>query len=233
MSFKLKGLITLPLVLVLTLGALGAAGNWAQSVHNVLISEGGARYTNDPRDPGGPTKYGVTIYDVRLYLNPRATAADVKALTYDQAVDIYRNHYWLAVRGDDLARGLDYTVFDYAVNSGMGRAGRVLRAALGLPTDDWHVTDEVIAAAKRRNPADLINVINTDRLAFLHHLRTYSVFGRGWDNRVHSVRLNSLRMANPNAQADVFPTGQYIPRVGPHKAYDTEAIQEQQNGTGF
>src|SRR5262245_3942254 len=44
----------------------------------VLKHEGGATYTNHPADPGGPTKYGITIHDVRKYLKPGATASDVK-----------------------------------------------------------------------------------------------------------------------------------------------------------
>src|SRR5258708_3504231 len=76
--------------------------NWARVVHNTLIHEGGSRYTNHPQDPGGPTKYGVTIHDVRKYLDPNATADTVRALTEQQALSIYQQHYWTAIRGDEL-----------------------------------------------------------------------------------------------------------------------------------
>lgn len=192
--------------------------NYIRSLANVLVSEGGARYTNHPQDPGGPTKYGITIADVRLYLDPQATPDTVKALTQDQAATIYRRHYWKALRADELPRGLDYTVFDYGVNSGVGRSGRVLRRVLGLPDDDWHVTDEVLAAVKLHKPAVLITAINDERQRFLQGLRTFPIFGRGWSNRVHSVRLISGRMANPIAGASV--TFRFIPRYGPYKAYE-------------
>ena len=69
-----------------------SAENYDKCLAITLDFEGG--YSNDPGDPGGPTKYGITIIDVRKYLNPHATAADVRALSLDDAKTIYRKHYW-------------------------------------------------------------------------------------------------------------------------------------------
>lgn len=157
------------------------------------IHEGG--YTNDPRDPGGPTNWGVTIEDVRAYVKPGATAADVKALTWEQACVIYKARYWDALRCDALPAGVDYAVFDYGVNSGVGRAGRVLRRCLHLSGETSHVSDEVITAAARADARQLVTAICDERLAFLRSLKTWDVFGRGWGARVADVKQAALAMA--------------------------------------
>src|SRR6266700_411770 len=97
--------------------------NYDDCLARVLKSEGG--YTNDPRDPGGPTNFGITIADYRSYINRNATASDVRRMKIDQAKTIYKSKYWDKVNGDNLPSGVDYTVFDYGVNSGINRANRV------------------------------------------------------------------------------------------------------------
>ena len=93
-------------------------------------------------------------------MKPDATAADVRAMRVDEAKAIYRRRYWDAQRCDELPAGVDYAVFDYGVNSGIGRSGKVLRRVLGLAADTSAVTDAVIAAARgadsrRRHRRDL------------------------------------------------------------------------------
>lgn len=210
-------------VLVWALAALPLAAvpaSYDRAIANVLKSEGG--YTNDRADPGGPTNWGITIYDARKYWRPGATAADVRAMPLSVAKQIYRDRYWAAVRADELCAGLDYTVFDYAVNSGVGRAGKVLRRVTRQPTTDWHVTDEVITATRRDGPfalpcSELIEDINAERLRFLKSLHTWPTFGHGWGRRVASVRAISLAMAGAGPQG-LLPFD-LKPAYGPGKAY--------------
>src|SRR6266403_458072 len=89
-----------------------------QAIKNVLANEGG--YTNHPADPGGPISWGITIFDTRKYWKASATAAD-KAMPLAVAQQIYDQHFWDPQRCDDLPAGLDYSMFDYGVNSGIGR----------------------------------------------------------------------------------------------------------------
>ena len=86
-------------------------------------------------------------------------------------------------------------MFDYGVNSGVGRAGKVLRRLLGLSDKTYAISAEVIAAAKGREPKALVAAICDERLAFLQGLRTWSVFGKGWGRRVREVRAAALAMA--------------------------------------
>ena len=149
--------------------------NYNYALQQVLKSEGG--YTNDPKDPGGPTNFGITIADYRMYVNKNATATDVKNMHLADAQTIYRSKYWNAVNGDTLPSGVDYCVFDYGVNSGVGRANKVYNR---LKSSDAKGT---------------INVICDERLQFLQSLSTWSHFGKGWGSRVASVRQNSLKLA--------------------------------------
>lgn len=159
----------------------------------VFPHEGG--YTNDKADPGGPTNWGITIYDARLYWKKNATAADVRAMPKEVAEDIYAKQYAAVLRYNELPAGVDYSVLDYGINSGVGRAGKVLRRLVGLPDNTAQVTDEVIAAVNKRKPADLIIAINAERLRFLKSLKTWPVFGTGWGRRVNEVRDLSLSFA--------------------------------------
>lgn len=163
------------------------------SLDRLLKDEGG--YTDHPSDPGGPTNFGITLADARRYWKGNATAGDVRGLPQSVARRIYRERYWNALRCDELPAGVDYAVFDYGVNSGIGRAGKVLRRVLGMPDSTSIVSDDVIAAATKRNAGDLVVAICAERVGFLKTLKTFPVFGRGWTARVNGVRAAALAMA--------------------------------------
>lgn len=165
----------------------------------LLVHEGG--YTNHPSDPGGPTNFGITIEDYRRYVKVNATASDVRRMRLDEAKIIYREKYWDAQRCDELPAGVNYAVFDYGVNSGTGRSGKVLRRTLGLPVDSSTVTDAVIASGRAADPKILIAAICEERLRFLQALKTWPVFGTGWGRRVAEVKSTALKMAADAAKA--------------------------------
>jgi len=164
--------------------------NYDFCLKQVLKSEGG--YTNDPRDPGGPTNYGITIGDYRRYINPKGTPLDVRNMKLEDAKTIYKKRYWDAVNGDSLPSGVDYSVFDYGVNSGIGRARSVYTRL----------------KSKYSQPSLLVRAICDERLAFLQRLKTWPTFGRGWFTRVANVRRDSLALA---VQPEPIPTPIVIP----------------------
>lgn len=187
-----------------------AASSFDAALARVLAHEGG--YAHHPADPGGPTKFGITLAVYRQFVKPDATAADVRAMPRAQARAIYRRRYWHALGCDALPAGLDYAVFDYGVNSGPARAARVLRALLGLGPGG--VDAETIARVRARPVPALIGALCDERLAFLKRLRTWPVFGRGWARRVAAVRAAALAMAAgaaaPSA-ADAAPGKGVVP----------------------
>ena len=161
------------------------------ALNRLLAHESG--YTDHPADPGGPTKFGVTIFDYRRYVKPDATAADVKGMALDEAKGIYRAKYWATLRCDELPAGLDYAVFDFGVNSGVARAAKTLQRILGVAEDGRIGAITLDAAA--RAPGATIEHLCDARLAFLQSLKTWPVFGKGWARRVSEVKAAALAMA--------------------------------------
>ncbi len=98
----------------------------------IVGREGG--FVNDPDDPGGATKYGVTIHTMRrlgidLTGDGQVTNADVRRLTRDKAIEIYVEHYFRRPGLGGLPEQLQPSVFDMYVNAG-GNAIRVLQRLL-------------------------------------------------------------------------------------------------------
>jgi lysozyme family protein len=177
-----------------------SASNYDDALRRLLAHEGG--YSNHPSDPGGPTKFGITLAVYRQAVKPRATVADVKAMTVDEAKAIYRFRYWDAQRCDELPSGVDYAVFDYGVNSGIGRSVKALQRIAGV-ADDGALGPITLAAVRKAEPRTLVNAICDERLRFLQSVKTWNVFGKGWGRRVSEVRTAALAMvaAPPAAPA--------------------------------
>jgi lysozyme family protein len=173
------------------------ASSYDASLRALLAHEGG--YSNHPDDPGGPTNFGITIFDYRKYVKPDAGAADVKVMTLEEARSIYRAKYWDALRADDLPAGVDYAVFDYGVNSGIARAAKVLQRLVGV-TGDGVIGPRTLAAAGAHEPNAIVTALCDERLKFLQSLHTWPVFGKGWGRRVAEVKTAALEMAVASAK---------------------------------
>jgi lysozyme family protein len=112
-------------------------------------------------------------------------------------------------RCDELPPGVDYAVFDYGVNSGIGRSGKVLRGLLEVSENSDAMEDAVIAAARASDAAILVKAICGERLQFLRSLKTWPVFGAGWARRVKEVQSAALAMAMQAAKP-VVATGKVV-----------------------
>jgi lysozyme family protein len=165
--------------------------NFETAIALVLEHEGG--YINHPRDPGGATNFGVTqaVYDAYRKNNGQPKQS-VKFITTAETRAIYKFQYWDRVQGDLLPIGLDYAVFDFAVNSGVGRAAKYLQAVLGV-AQDGQIGARTLAAI--HSPSAAINDLCDRRMSFLRNLRTFLTFGKGWTRRVTGVRAKALDMA--------------------------------------
>jgi lysozyme family protein len=177
--------------------------NFARALALVLKSEGG--WSDNPADPGGATMRGVTLANFRRYVKPDATSADLRKISDGQIATVYRRFYWDAVAGAELAAGIDYAVFDFAVNSGPGRAAKVLQAVAGA-VQDGRIGPATLSAVGERPPGTVIDDLCDARLAFLKPLPTWPIFGKGWSERVRSVRAQALLMSRPAPAAPVQPT---------------------------
>lgn len=182
-----------------------SADRYLDALAKVLVHEGG--YVNDPRDPGGATMQGVTqrTYDgYRRRLGK--PSAPVKGISKVELGEIYRRQYWDAVKGDALPEGVDYVLFDGAVNSGPTQSVKWLQRALGVRVDGV-IGEATVAAAEAYPDHDaLVAAILDRRLAFLRSLRTWRAFGRGWNRRVDEVR----RIGQAWATGSVGPQPTYV-----------------------
>jgi len=103
-----------------------------QIAEEIVAREGG--FVNDRDDPGGATKFGVTIHTLRrlgldLTGDGGIDIADVKALSRSQASDIFVTHYFERPRIDEMPPVLQASLFDMYVNAG-GNAVRILQRML-------------------------------------------------------------------------------------------------------
>jgi lysozyme family protein len=183
--------------------------NFETALAHVLVHEGG--FCNHPADPGGATNKGVTLAVFRRYYGESMGIDELRAITDEQLRHIYKTGYWDKCRCDELPTGIDYVVFDQAVNSGPGRAARWLQSAIGAEVDG-RIGPQTIAAAGAADRAKVINHMCDARLAFLTGLKTWPVFGKGWSRRVKGVRDFGLELCGGEALA---PTADYeIVRMG-------------------
>ncbi len=158
--------------------------NFPDCIAHVLAAEGGL--VNDPKDPGGVTKFGISQ---RSY-----PALDIRALSLDDAKAIYQRDYWEPIQGEALPAGLDLLVLDHAVNAGPARAVRLLQHLVGVP-EDGLMGPVTLAGVAIADPQDLIARYSELRLDFYRDLPTWRHFGAGWSRRVHRARRAALAMA--------------------------------------
>jgi lysozyme family protein len=132
----------------------------------------------------------------------------------------------MAVRADNLPSGLDYAVFDYAVNSGPRRAIEHLQEVLGVAVDGL-MGNVTIATAAAKPAEGVIAKLCDRRMKFLEDLSTWDTFGKGWTRRVDGVRSKALSMASINpSQPDVAPTVPPLPSPPPEPISAKRSIGE-------
>jgi lysozyme family protein len=172
--------------------------NYPTALKLVLAHEGG--FVNNPKDPGGATNQGVTqaVYDA-YRLNKLLPPISVHFIKSEEVTEIYRKQYW-GITCDRLPLGLDYAVFDYAVNSGKVHAISDLQRALNargakLAVDGACGESTLAAVLAERDLELLITRYCGIRQKFLESLHTFKTFGKGWTRRVSEVRTNAIRMA--------------------------------------
>ena len=166
--------------------------NFSESLAHVLKHEGG--FVNHPKDPGGATNLGTTKRTWEEWVGHEVTVDDIRSLTVADVTPLYKKKYWDAVRGDDLPRGVDFAVFDLAINSGTGRASKLLQRAVGVAADGA-IGPATLAAVASVNPRELATKVCEARMAFLQGLPTWETFGKGWARRVKETEKIAFNMA--------------------------------------
>lgn len=155
--------------------------NFDKSLKYTLAWEGG--YSDHPDDPGGKTNFGVTAAVYNAYRRAKGLPIrHVREITMAEVKDIYKRQYWDRVQGDRLPVGLDYAMFDYAVNSGVARAASALQEVLGLKRDG--VVGEITLSKIPDEQERVVEALCRQRYAFVRRLSTWKSFGKGWTRRI-------------------------------------------------
>jgi lysozyme family protein len=140
------------------------------------------------------TNLGVTAKVWESWVGHPVDEKQMRALTPEDVAPLYKRKYWDACRADELVSGLDYAVFDCAVNSGVGRAVKLLQSCVGVSVDGGIGPATMAAINKYADTKKLIEQYCDSRLQFLKSLKTFPVFGKGWERRVNEVEAESLRI---------------------------------------
>lgn len=154
--------------------------NFERAVEIILRYEGGE--VNDPNDPGGHTKYGISKAAFPTVDIPRLTRADAKGL--------YRQHYWQACRCDEMPGAVALLTFDAAVNMGTRTAGILLQRALGVSPDG--IIGPVTLSAANAADRGLLKRVAAERATQYAHMGHLDRYWRGWFRRLFDAYAEAL-----------------------------------------
>ena len=157
----------------------------------ILKHEGG--YVNDPLDSGGRTNLGVTQRVWEEFVGHPVTEADMKALTPEKIAPMYKLKYWNPSYCEVLPKGLDYVVFDFAVNAGTGRSVKTLQQAIGCVADGV-IGPKTMALVKQVPARQMIIRFSEQRRMFYKSLKAFETFGRGWLRRTDECESKAIEM---------------------------------------
>lgn len=165
--------------------------NFDECLSMLLKHEGG--YVNHPKDPGGMTNLGITK---RVYDEFHGDDIDEEGMRNLKKADvepIYRSNYWNRCRCQDLPTGVDWAVFDFAVNAGTGRAAKALQKAVEAE-QDGSIGPLTLMKVKNHEVVNIINRIAIYREQFYRSLSTFDTFGKGWLKRNDETRRQAIHM---------------------------------------
>ena len=164
--------------------------NFFKSLDLVLKHEGG--FVDHPDDPGGATNKGITHKTYSKWLGrPLEDVDELKSIPDEHVQLIYKQDYWDKIMGDDLPNGVDFCVFDWAVNSGPSRAAKALQKASRVKADGI-IGPRTLLAVQDERADDLIEIIAHEREEFYRSLKTFGTFGKGWLRRNEETRDEAL-----------------------------------------
>lgn len=161
--------------------------NFDKAFEGIIAEEG--VYSNDPRDPGGATKFGITWRTLESAVAAGIVpACRIEDLTIDGAKAIYRALYWSKVHGDELPWPLSLFVFDAAVNQGNEPAKKMLQKTLNT-VQDGIIGKNTLAAIAKANQPELCALYMAERVLRYTGTQNFDVYGRGWMKRLFKIAM--------------------------------------------
>lgn len=152
-----------------------------QAVEIILQLEGG--YSHDPRDLGGETNFGISK---KSYPD-----VDIKNLTRQEAIAIYKRDYWDKCMIESLPDKLRLMVFDAAVNHGQPTACRFLQA-VARTDQDGIIGRITLGEINSMNPVTALQLYATQRVRAYAKSPSFQYFGSGWLTRLIDILTRCL-----------------------------------------
>jgi lysozyme family protein len=138
-------------------------------IGRIIADEGGDRFVDNPADPGGATKFGITARGIAQFLGRTLSPDEISALTLDDAKAFYR---WL-LKSSGIERihneTLRWFVFDAAVHMGNTQAIKLLQRALGVH-DDGVLGPVTLAATPYIDATKLCRLVSVEQMLFYGRL---------------------------------------------------------------
>ena len=170
--------------------------NIKEVVPFILSWEGGL--SDDPDDKGGPTNKGVTLSNFRAFYGENATIDDLKNITDDQWIHIFRTGYWDKIKGDNINdQSVANILIDWAYNSGPGTAAKGVQQIVGV-SQDGIMGPITLGAINDSEPQELFKKLHKRReefyLGIVERDHSQGKFLKGWMRRINSIGYNSLKL---------------------------------------
>lgn len=156
--------------------------NYIDAIKKVIIAEGGSKITDNPKDPGGLTKYGISKKSYPLL--------DIRNLSESDAIAIYKRDYWDKIQGDRLPYNVAYAIFSYAVNRGVGVAARYAQRVVGAVEDGAMGAMTIAAIIAKGEKPFLEQYLALAKIGYENLVAgnpSLSGFLKGWSNRVDEI----------------------------------------------
>lgn len=167
--------------------------NYKKLVPKILLWEGG--FACIPGDSGGATNRGVTIGTFRYYYGQKMTVEDLKKMTEDQWMYIFKKGFWDKCLGDQIiSQSVAEMLIDWAWMSGVTTPVKHIQKLVGV-TVDGKLGPMTLAAINAADPYTLWTKLHDDRDAYYYRIvqrdPVKKKFLRGWRNRLAYYKFES------------------------------------------
>lgn len=160
--------------------------DFQRAVALVLEREGGYL---DPKqaaaqgDKGGETKFGIS--------KAAFPHLDIKNLTREQAIEVYRTEFWQRCLGDALPWHAALLAFDAAVQHGPSYAVRLLQRVVGV-AEDGKIGPATFKALMKMPPEDFVACFQAERIIYYVGQKGWLSFSRGWSRRAFHMSVAAM-----------------------------------------
>ena len=173
--------------------------NYQNFIASIEQAEGG--YQNNPIDALGNTNSlgqlvgtnrGINAKVYEKYIGRPPSIADMKAITRQTALAIFKNNYWDRMKADQIqSQAIAETLVDHAINASPIYAPKMIQRIVGV-NDDGKIGNITLNAINQYPEKELFIAFTNSRYAYYENIKNfkptlYHEFIRGWKKRVSDM----------------------------------------------